>query len=100
LASNLLTDVIARFGRKYLWWRPVDGQPFSEARIILQTMNHGTHDNTLLLEQMVGGSRLVEVLRHAEPGCINDRSWEFWHRRWLFATGAAIPDKPPRRAFL
>jgi len=100
MAGNLLTDVIARFGRKYLWWRPVDGQPFSEARIIPQTMNPGTHDDSLLPEQMVGRSRLVEVMRHAEPGWIDDRSWAFWHGRWLFATGAAIPDQPPRRAFL
>jgi hypothetical protein len=42
------TDVIAEFGRKYLWWEPVGGQPHSEDRIIAQTMNLGTYDDILL----------------------------------------------------
>jgi hypothetical protein len=42
MANDVPTDVIAQFGRKYLWWRAVDGQPFSEDRIIAQTMNLGT----------------------------------------------------------
>jgi hypothetical protein len=90
---------IAEFGRKYLWWKPVGGQPHSEDRIIAQTMNLGTYDDILLLEQTVAKSRLVEIMLHAEPGWISDRSWEFWRGRLSFATGAAIPDKAPRRSF-
>jgi hypothetical protein len=62
-------------------------------------MNLGTYDDILLLEQTVGQSRLVEIMLRAEPGWINDRSWEFWRGRLSFATGAAIPDKAPRRSF-
>ncbi len=98
-ASHLLPDVIAEFGRRYLWWEPVGGQPHSEARIIAQTMNLGTYDDILLLEQTVGHPRLVQIMLHAEPGWINDRSWEFWRGRLALATGAAIPDRAPRRAF-
>jgi hypothetical protein len=32
--KNVLPDVIAEFGRKYLWWEPVSGQPHSEDRTI------------------------------------------------------------------
>jgi len=42
---------------------------------------------------------LVEVMLRAEPGWINDRSWEFWRGRLSFATGAAIPHQAPRRVF-
>ncbi len=91
---------IAGFGRKYLWWEPVGGQPHSEDRIIAQTMNLGTYDDILLLEQTVGQSRLVEIMLRAEPGWLSDRSWEFWRGRLSSATEAAIPDKPPRRSFL
>jgi len=98
-ANDVLNQTITEFGRKYLWWKPVGGQRFSEDRIIAQTMNLGTYDDILLLEQTVGKSRLVEVMLRAEPGWINDRSWEFWRGRLSFATGAAIPDKAPRRAF-
>ncbi len=92
-------QTIAGFGRKYLWWQPVNGRPHSEDRIIAQTMNLGTYDDILLLERTVGKSRLVEIMLRAEPGWISDRSWEFWRGRLSFATGAAIPDKAPRRSF-
>ena len=91
--NNVLTDVIAEFGRKYLWWEPVSGQPHSEDRIIAQTMNLGTYDDILLLEEAVGKARLLDVMLRAEPGWINDRSWEFWRGRLSFATGALIPKK-------
>jgi hypothetical protein len=99
MTNDVLTDVIAEFGRKYLWWKPVGGEPFSEDRIIAQTMDLGTYDDILLLEQTVGKARLVEVMLHAEPGWISDRSWEFWRGRLSFATGAVIPREAPRRAF-
>ena len=91
--NDVLTDVIAEFGRKYLWWEPVSGQPHSEDRIIAQTMNLGTYDDILLLEEAVGKARLLEGMLRAEPGWINDRSWEFWRGRLSFATGASIPKK-------
>ena len=97
--SDVSQGPIAEFARKYLWWKPVGGQPHSEDRIIAQTMNLGTYDDILLLEQTIGKSRLVEIMLHAEPGWINDRSWEFWRGRLSYATGAAIPDKAPRRSF-
>lgn len=98
-ANDVSQATIAEFGRKYLWWKPVGGQPHSEDRIIAQTMNLGTYDDILLLEQTIGKSRLVEIMLHAEPGWISDRSWEFWRGRLSFATGAAIPDNAPRRSF-
>jgi hypothetical protein len=78
-------SALAEFGRKYLWWEPVGGQPHSEGRIIAQTMNLGTYDDTLLLERTIGKSRLVEIMLRAEPGWISDRSWEFWCGRLSFA---------------
>jgi hypothetical protein len=98
ITDDVSRETIAGFGRKYLWWEPVGDRPHSDDRIIAQTMNLGTYDDTLLLEQTVGKARLVEIMLHAEPGWINNRSWEFWRGRLSFATGAAIPDKAPRRA--
>jgi hypothetical protein len=92
-------SAIAEFCRKYLWWEPVGGQPHSEDRIIAQTMNLGTYEDILLLERAIGKPRLVEIMLRAEPGWISDRSWEFWRGRLSFATGAAIPQRAPRRSF-
>jgi hypothetical protein len=96
---DIATDAIAEFGRKFLWWEPIGGQPHSEDRIIAQTMNLGTYDDILLLEQMVGNVRLVEIMMNAEPGWLNDRYREFWRGRLSFATGVAIPNEAPRRQF-
>jgi hypothetical protein len=82
--NDVSRGMIAEFGRKYLWWKPVGEDPHSEDRIIAQTMNRGTYDDILLLEQTVGKSRLVEIMLHAEPGWINDRFWEFWRGRLSF----------------
>ena len=97
--DDVSAQTIAGFSRKYLWWKPAGGQTHSDDRIIAQTMNLATYDDTLLIEQTVGKSRLVEIMLRAEPGWISDRSWEFWRGRLSFATGAAIPDKAPRRSF-
>jgi hypothetical protein len=97
--NHVFGKTIAGFGQKYLWWKSSDGQPHSDNRIIAQTMNLGTYDDILLLEQTVGRASLVEIMLHAEPGWFSDRSWEFWRGRLSFATGAAIPNEAPRRAF-
>ena len=71
-----------------------------EYRIIAQTMNFGTYDDILALEDAVGRDRLVEIMRRAQPGWLSDRSWEFWRGRLSYANGAEIAARPPRRAFL
>jgi hypothetical protein len=97
--DNVFKETIAGFGRKYLWWKPPGGQSHSDDRIIAQTMNLGTYDDILLLEQTVGKAKLVEIMLRAEAGWLSDRSWEFWRGRLTFATGEVIPNKAPRRAF-
>jgi hypothetical protein len=99
MTSRTPKDLVADFGRKYLWWQPAAGVPHSEDRIIAQTMNLGTYEDILLLEETVGRARLVAIMLHAEPGWIDDRSWEFWRGRLSFATGATIPRHGPRRVF-
>ena len=98
-ATDVSSDLLEKFRRKYLWWEPVDGQPFSDDRIIAQAMNLGTYEDILLLEHIVGQPRLTGIMLHAEPGWFSDRSWEFWRGRLTFATGTVIPDQAPRRVF-
>jgi hypothetical protein len=97
-ADGISGKTIADFGRKYLWWKPIGEQPHSKDRIIAQTMNLGPYDDILLLEQMVGNERLIDIMLRAAPGWFSDRSWEFWRGRLSFATGATIPNEAPRRA--
>jgi hypothetical protein len=97
-ADDVATRSIAELGRKYLLWDPVSDESPSENRIIAQTMNFGTFDDIVILEQTVGKNRLVEVMLRAEPGWFSDRSWEFWRGRLSLAAGGAIPEEAPRRS--
>lgn len=97
--TSAAQSLIDELGRKYLWWRPIDGQLFSQDRVVAQVMNLGTYEDIIRLEVVLGQGRLVEVMLHAEPGWFSDRSWEFWRGRLSFATGAVLPEKAPRRAF-
>jgi hypothetical protein len=89
---------IAALGRKYLWWDAVGDESHSEDRVLAQAMNLGTFDDILVLEQMVGKQRLVEIMLQAEPGWFSDRSWEFWRGRLSRAAEGGIPEEPPRRS--
>jgi hypothetical protein len=97
MKTDAANKCIADLRRKYVWWDPVGVEPHSENRIIAQAMNFGTFDDIVVLEQMVGKKRLVEVMLQAEPGWFSDRSWEFWRGRLSLAAGGAIPDEAPRR---
>jgi hypothetical protein len=85
--------------RKFFWWEPVGSQVRSDARILAQAMSLASFEEIRRLEQMLGPDVLVETMLRAEPGWIDERSWEFWRGRLTLATGRKIPDVSPRRSF-
>jgi hypothetical protein len=85
--------------RKFFWWEPVGSQPRSDARILAQAMCVAGFDDVRRLEQMLGSDRLAEAMIRAEPGWIDERSWEFWRGRLMQATSRRIPDAAPVRSF-
>ena len=98
MKSDAIKTYIADLGRKYIWWDPIGDGPHTDDRILAQAMDLGTFDDIIAMEQNLGKRRLVEVMLRAEPGWLNDRSWEFWRGRLSLATGVAIPEEAPRRA--
>lgn len=95
LPSDLISELEARF----FWWEPVAGAPRSPIRILAQAMNLASFAEVRRLEKRLGAPLLSAAMLAAEPGWLNDRSWEFWRGRLSFLTGHAIPEEPPRRAF-
>lgn len=85
--------------RKFFWWEPVGSPPRSDARILAQAMSLASFEEVRRLEQTLGHDLLVETMLIAEPGWIDERSWEFWRGRLTQATGRKIPDASPRRPF-
>ena len=84
---------------KYFWWEPVGSEPRSADRVLAQAMNMASFDEVRRLERELGHDALLNTMLAAQPGWLNDRSWEFWRGRLAFATGRAIPEDAPRRSF-
>jgi hypothetical protein len=99
LEPNTLNDLLSELEKRFFWWEPVTSQARPEARILAQAMNFASFAEGRDLERMFGPDRLAQVMMEAEPGWLNDRSWEFWRGRLSLATGRAIPEAPPRRSF-
>jgi hypothetical protein len=98
-ARSLPADLASELERKFFWWEPVGSQPRSDLRILAQAMNLASFEDVRHLETALGADQLVEVMLKAEPGWIDERSWDFWRGRLALATGRAIPETPPRRSF-
>jgi hypothetical protein len=91
--------LLADLEHKYFWWEAVGSEPRSPARILAQAMNMASFNDVRRLEDELGHAALLETMLAAQPGWLNERSWEFWRGRLAFATGRAVPEKPPRRSF-
>ena len=98
-AHSLPKEFLSELERKFFWWEPVGSQPRSDARILAQAMSMAGFDEIRRLEQMLGYDCLAETMLQAEPGWIDERSWEFWRGRLMRATGRRIPDVSPVRSF-
>ena len=98
-AQDLPKEFFSDLERKFFWWEPVDSQPRSEARILAQAMSMAGFEEMRRLEQILGCDRLADIMLRAEPGWIDERSWEFWRGRLMRATGRSIPDAAPVRSF-
>ncbi|MGH6711684.1 MAG: hypothetical protein ACREEK_22275 [Bradyrhizobium sp.] len=96
---DLPEGLLSELERKFFWWEPVGSQPRSDARILAQAMCMAGFDEVRRLEQVIGYDCLAETMLQAEPGWIDERSWEFWRGRLTRATGRSIPDAPPVRSF-
>ena len=93
--AALLSDL----EHKYFWWEPVGTAPRSPERIVAHAMTMASFDDVRRLETELGHGALVNTMLAAQPGWLDDRSWEFWRGRLALATGRSIPEDAPRRSF-
>ncbi len=67
------------FASRDIWWKtPAEALLYPE-RILAQVMNIGTFTDLGHLLTAFSVEELRGVLRHAEPGWFNERSWAYWH---------------------
>ena len=96
---GLPREFLSELESKYFWWEPIGAELRSTARIIAQAMSLASFEDIKRLEQTLGHDILTDIMLSAEPGWIDERSWEFWRGRLTRATGLKMPDEPPRRMF-
>ena len=76
--ERLLLEELAA---KYIWWKtPADAVLYPQ-RVAAQVMNIGDYDDVQRLARTLTFDGLRAVLRSAEAGQFNGRSWHYWHYR-------------------
>jgi len=64
------------------------------ARVAAQVMNLGDYGDVVEMVEVLGEDTLRAVLRQAEAGQLNERSWHYWHYRLGLAEFGSIPVPP------
>ena len=82
---------LAALAARYVWWQPVDATLREPLALLWSVLKTGTAEDYLVVRDRFGEAALIDALRRAPPGAIDDRSWQFWHRQF------GLPDTPPPR---
>ena len=79
--------------KKYIWWKTEKEALRYRQRVLAQIMNIGAWDDLCVLVCLFSKEELAEVLKKAEVGQFNPRSWYFWNYKLI---GYVLP--MPERA--
>ena len=85
---------LRRLASTYVWWKTSDEAMLFPHRVAAQVMNLGTWDDLNDLAEIAGDDYLRGVLRHAEAGQLDARSWHYWHYRLGLAEYGKRPVPP------
>lgn len=92
---NLKT--IHKMAKKYIWWQTPDMAAARPERVIAQVMNIGDFSDVQVIAEEVGDDCLRDILKTAEAGQFNERSWTYWHYRLGLAKPGHAPPLPARK---
>lgn len=97
--SAINERLLAQWAARYVWWKSVPDAMRNPSRIIAQVMNIGDYADLQALVERFDVDMLRDVMRHAEAGQFNERSWAYWHYRLGLVplnAQARIPPLPAR----
>lgn len=81
----------------HVWWKTQQEALRYPDRIIAQVMNRGSYEQVCQLVDTVGEEYLLQVLKNAECGQFNERSWAYWHYRLTDICLGEVPPMPTRK---
>jgi hypothetical protein len=90
-------DLLMDLAKTYIWWKTPEEAMLFPTRIMAQVMNIGDYSDVQKMVHSVGKDKLREVIKNAEIGQFNARSWHYWNYRLGLATIDTMPDMPSRR---
>lgn len=85
-------EFLLSMAKKYIWWKTPEEALIYPQSILAQIMNIGVWDDLCLLVCLFSSEELTEVLKNAEVGQFNPRSWYFWSYRLI----GHVPIMPQR----
>jgi len=91
------SEELARLAKRYIWWKTVAQAMENPEQIVAQVMNMGEWDDVCRLVDLIGDEGLCRVIKHAEIGMFNERSWHYWHYRLGLAKVGCVPALPARK---
>jgi hypothetical protein len=88
--------LLRHLATKYVWWKTPEEAIAFPRRVIAQVMNIGDYADVQALANQVGEEALKDVIRTAEAGEFDPRSWSYWHYRLGLADLEEVPPLPGR----
>ena len=85
---------LRRLAARYVWWKSPDEAMHFPDRVAAQVMNIGDWKDVVELVEAAGEDYLRRVLKNAEAGQLNERSWHYWHYRLGLAEFGVRPVPP------
>jgi len=79
---------------RYVWWKSPEEAMLYPGRVAAQVMNLGDYSDVVAMVEVTGEDCLRAVLRRAEVGQFNERSWHYWHYRLGLAEFGRVPVPP------
>ena len=84
---------LLELARRYVWWESPERALERRDLLLCQLMQLGTEEDLALARRTWGDDAFKHALRHAPPGLLDARSWNFWN---LFYGNAPVPPPPSR----
>jgi hypothetical protein len=92
-----MNPIIIKMAKKYIWWETPEKAAARPARVIAQVMNMGDFKDVQSLTEALGESHLRSIIKNAEAGQFNERSWTYWHYRLGLTEPGNVPPMPGRK---
>ena len=88
---------ILALAKKYIWWELPNEAVVWPERVIAQAMHFGDIDEANGLIENLGIEILSSVLKNAQAGWFDERSWYYWNMRLLSCASEEVAEIPVRR---